>query len=59
VEEAFEVPMRFLMDTKNHAHESRTRDGVTRQFHKMPYGEKNIWGVTAGIIRNLHERLYA
>ena len=59
VEEAFEVPLRFLMDTKNHTRESRTRDGVTRHFHKMPYGEKNIWGVTAGIIRNLHERLYA
>jgi 8-oxo-dGTP pyrophosphatase MutT (NUDIX family) len=59
VEEAFEVPMSFLMDTTNHTRESRTREGVTRHFHKMPYGEKNIWGVTAGIIRNLHERLYA
>jgi len=59
VEEAFEVPLRFLMDTSNHTRESRTREGVTRHFHKMPYGEKNIWGVTAGIIRNLHERLYA
>ena len=59
VEETFEVPMRFLMDTGNHTRESRTREGVTRHFHKMPYGEKNIWGVTAGIIRNLHERLYA
>jgi 8-oxo-dGTP pyrophosphatase MutT (NUDIX family) len=59
VEEAFEVPMHFLMDATNHAQESRTREGVTRHFHAMPYGEKNIWGVTAGIIRNLHERLYA
>ncbi len=59
VEEAFEVPLRFLMDTTNHARESRTREGVTRHFHVMPYGGKNIWGVTAGIIRNLHERLYA
>jgi hypothetical protein len=25
----------------------------------MPYGERFIWGVTAGIIRTLYERLYA
>jgi hypothetical protein len=24
----------------------------------MPYGERYIWGVTAGILRNLYERLY-
>lgn len=59
VEEAFEVPLRFLMDPSNHLKESRTREGITRHFHAMPYGEKNIWGVTAGILRNLHERLYA
>jgi 8-oxo-dGTP pyrophosphatase MutT (NUDIX family) len=58
VDEAFEVPLQFLMEPANHVQESRTREGVTRQFYAMPYGEKNIWGVTAGILRNLHERLY-
>jgi hypothetical protein len=24
----------------------------------MPYGERYIWGVTAGILRKLYERLY-
>jgi hypothetical protein len=24
----------------------------------MPYGGQRIWGVTAGIIRTLYERLY-
>jgi hypothetical protein len=24
----------------------------------MPFGERYIWGVTAGILRNLYERLY-
>jgi 8-oxo-dGTP pyrophosphatase MutT (NUDIX family) len=58
VDEAFEVPLHFLMEPANHLQESRTREGVTRHFYAMPYGEKNIWGVTAGILRNLHERLY-
>jgi 8-oxo-dGTP pyrophosphatase MutT (NUDIX family) len=58
VDEAFEVPLQFLMEPANHLQESRTREGVTRHFYAMPYGEKNIWGVTAGILRNLHERLY-
>jgi hypothetical protein len=25
----------------------------------MPYGDHYIWGLTAGIIRELYERLYA
>jgi len=25
----------------------------------MPWGERYIWGATAGMIRNLYERLYA
>jgi len=25
----------------------------------MPYGDRYIWGVTAGILRNLYERIYA
>jgi hypothetical protein len=24
----------------------------------MPFGERYIWGVTAGILRNLYERIY-
>jgi hypothetical protein len=25
----------------------------------MPFGSRYIWGVTAGILRNMYERLYA
>ena len=24
----------------------------------MPFGERYIWGITAGILRNLYERVY-
>jgi 8-oxo-dGTP pyrophosphatase MutT (NUDIX family) len=59
VSEAFEVPLAFLMDAQNHALESRDWKGVQRKYYAMPFGERYIWGVTAGILRNLWHRLYA
>jgi 8-oxo-dGTP pyrophosphatase MutT (NUDIX family) len=59
VDEAFEVPFAFLMDSANHMLHQKELDGKIRQFHAMPYGSRNIWGVTAGILRNLYERLYS
>ncbi len=58
VDEVFEVPLGFLMAPENHARHSRELNGVRRSFYAMPYGERYIWGVTAGILRNLYERLY-
>ena len=59
VEAAFEVPLAFLMAPENHQRPSREWNGGQRHFYAMPYGEHYIWGVTAGIIRNMYERLYA
>lgn len=59
VDAAFEVPLSFLMDPANHHRQSRTLNEVRRNFYEMPFGERYIWGVTAGIIRTLYERLYA
>lgn len=59
VADAFEVPLAFLMDTANHQLRSHQREGVLRRFYAMPWGERTIWGATAGIIRNFYERLYA
>ena len=58
VADAFEVPLTFLMDAQNHALHSRDWKGVTRRYYAMPFGERYIWGVTAGILRNLYERIY-
>ena len=30
-----------------------------RKFYAMPHGERYIWGATAGILRNLYERLFS
>jgi 8-oxo-dGTP pyrophosphatase MutT (NUDIX family) len=58
VEAVFEVPLAFLMAEANHRRESREWRGALRSYYAMPYGEHYIWGVTAGILRTLYERVY-
>lgn len=58
VADAFEVPLSFLMDPERHELHSREWKGRVRRYYAMPYEGRYIWGVTAGIIRNLYERLY-
>ncbi len=53
----FEVPLAFLLDPANHRRDSREWRGHLRWFYAMPYGEHLIWGATAGMVRNLYERL--
>mgnify|MGYP001179660008 CR=1 FL=1 len=57
VVDVFEVPFAFLMDSANHRRDERQYNGITRRFYAMPYGERYIWGATAGMLRNLYERL--
>ena len=59
VDAAFEVPLRFLMDPANHRRDSQVWHGLAWNYFEMPYEGRYIWGVTAGIIRSLYERLYA
>jgi 8-oxo-dGTP pyrophosphatase MutT (NUDIX family) len=59
VTEAFEVPLDFLMQPGNHQRLKRDWQGIERHYYAMPFGERYIWGVTAGILRNLYERIYA
>ena len=58
VEEAFEVPLAFLMEPNNLQRHSREWQGMTRSYYAIPFEKRYIWGVTAGILRNLHERIY-
>lgn len=59
VTDAFEVPFDFLMSPKNHQRHSREWKGLLRNYYAMSYGERYIWGATAGMIRRLYERLYS
>jgi 8-oxo-dGTP pyrophosphatase MutT (NUDIX family) len=58
VDDAFEVPLAFLMDPANHQTHSKEFRGIERSFYAMPYEDYYIWGATAGILRVLYERIY-
>lgn len=58
VADAFEVPLAFLMNPANHQKHARPWRGRERHFYAMPYGERYIWGATAGMLRNLHQQLF-
>jgi 8-oxo-dGTP pyrophosphatase MutT (NUDIX family) len=58
VDETFEVPLSFLMEPGNLQRHSREWQGMTRSYYAIPFEKRYIWGVTAGILRNLYERIY-
>ncbi len=57
VAEVFEVPFAFLMDERNHQRHSRDYEGEQRAYFAIPYGERYIWGATAGMLVNLYRYL--
>jgi 8-oxo-dGTP pyrophosphatase MutT (NUDIX family) len=58
VTETFEVPLDFLMRPENHQRHSREWKGIEREYYAVPFGDRYIWGITAGIVRNLYDRIY-
>jgi 8-oxo-dGTP pyrophosphatase MutT (NUDIX family) len=58
VDATFEVPLGYLMDQNNVERHARDWQGMTRHYYAITFGERYIWGVTAGILRNLHDRIY-
>lgn len=59
VADIFETPFGFLMNPENYGrHEVDIGDGATRHYYEMTHEEQRIWGVTAGILRALYDRLY-
>ncbi|HZF80749.1 MAG TPA: CoA pyrophosphatase [Rubrivivax sp.] len=61
VDEAFEVPLGWLMDPGNHRRHVFSFEGGQREFLSMPWrcarGEYFIWGATAAMLRNLYRYL--
>ncbi len=57
VADAFEVPLGFVLDPANHQRHSRPFKGRQRQFYALPYGDRYIWGATAGMLVNLAQIL--
>ena len=58
VADVFETPLSFLFNGANHHRQKTHWRGQIRHYFEMPYEGHRIWGVTAGIIRALYERLY-
>lgn len=54
VADVFEVPLAHFLDERNHRLDSRVYQGRERRYYAMPYGERYIWGATAGMLKNLH-----
>jgi 8-oxo-dGTP pyrophosphatase MutT (NUDIX family) len=58
VDEAFEVPLSFLMNPVNHKQGWKLSRGKMLSFYEMPFEERHILGATAGMLRVLYERVY-
>jgi 8-oxo-dGTP pyrophosphatase MutT (NUDIX family) len=50
VADVFEVPLAFLLDTRNHRYESAFHKGRMRKYWALPFGDRFIWGATAGML---------
>jgi 8-oxo-dGTP pyrophosphatase MutT (NUDIX family) len=57
VDDAFEVPLAFLLDGRNHVPRVRRFEGHDVELIDMPYGERNIWGATADMLLTLYRLL--
>lgn len=53
VDAVFEVPLSFILDPASRIRESREYAGALRHFWAFPFGERYIWGATAGMLVNL------
>jgi 8-oxo-dGTP pyrophosphatase MutT (NUDIX family) len=57
VADVFEVPLAFFLDPANHRRHRDELNGRIRHYYSMPYGSRNIWGATAGMLYCLYRIL--
>lgn len=57
VHDVFEVPLDYILDAANHKSRQRTIGELTVEIHDIPFGERNIWGATAGMLMTFRDRL--
>ena len=58
VNDTFEAPLAFLMTPQNHRREKADWNGLITSVYAISFKDRKIWGVTAGILRNLWARIY-
>ncbi len=59
VHDVFEVPLDFILDAANHKSRQRVMDDLSFEIHDIPYGARNIWGATAGMLMTFRRMLQA
>ncbi len=59
VADAFEVPLKFLLNPENQQIHMRMRHGSKRRYYVFEYEDRYIWGATAGMLMNLYRRIAA
>lgn len=57
VDDAFEVPLEFVLDPANRIERKRIYAGHAFTTWDIPYGERHIWGATAAMLLNLAAKL--
>ena len=59
VVETFEVPLAFVMTPDNYQRKTRDWNGLQRDYYAITFENHYIWGITAGILRNMYDRICA
>jgi 8-oxo-dGTP pyrophosphatase MutT (NUDIX family) len=59
VHDVFEVPLQFILDEANHKARTRVLAGSALTVYDIPYGDRIIWGATAGMLLTLRRQLRA
>lgn len=59
VHDVFEVPLSFILDAANHKSRIRKLGELTLEVYDIPYGNRNIWGATAGMLMTFRRLLQA
>lgn len=57
VHDAFEVPVNFLFDARNHRPRLRHFGDLSLETVDIPYGSRHIWGATAAMLMTLRRLL--
>jgi 8-oxo-dGTP pyrophosphatase MutT (NUDIX family) len=53
----FEVPLSHILDAANHQSRERMLGTAKVLVYDIPYGERHIWGATAGMLMSLYRLL--
>ncbi|MBN2751938.1 MAG: CoA pyrophosphatase [Rhodospirillaceae bacterium] len=52
VADVFEVPLSHVLNPAHHQRHFREENGTRRGYYAIPFGDRLIWGATAGILVN-------